>query len=572
MTNDELQKTLDLLYARSEELNDSFRTWRDRAAEIQEYLFPWIGINLSETSTDEAMDGSTTCDSIYDSTGQFAAETLASGLQTNLTNPMSVWFRFTTPDLDLRQNYDVKVWLDNADRTTRSVLSDSGVYRWLHSLYMELGTFGTCAGLLLEDSERVVRPIALTYGEYRLACDKRGQVDTLLRPFWMTARQIQEEFGEENTPENVRQAIRNKASETRYQISHLIEPNDDRMPVRDAKGHKWRAVYWMQDPNATTKQNRAILRVSGYDSKPFVAARWMVRGNGVYGFGPGHKALADVKQLQKLVETKLMALAKEVTPPMIADSSMSGKMINTFPNGINFCDMMTGANAGLRPLYNVRPNLQALDQTTRLTRELISRAFFADLFLMISGMENSVLAAGGTERYTATQVQAMREEKLQQIGPVVMRLHDELGSPTLQRCFYLATKAGRIDPPPEALRRGSVGIEYLSLLDYALRLAGVGNLNQFLGALGNVAAAMPDVMLVPRMDEIVREYADILAIPPRLLRSQAEVQGAMAQRAQMQEMQARLQMLETAAKGARTLSEADLNGNTALAALLGRPQ
>ena len=89
----------------------------------------------------------------------------------------------------------MRFWLDEVQRRVLHVFARSNLYNCLHTLYGELGTFGTAALWIDEDDEDVVRGYTLSVGEYWLASSRRLAVDTLYRSVWWTVRQIVDTFG-----------------------------------------------------------------------------------------------------------------------------------------------------------------------------------------------------------------------------------------------------------------------------------------------------------------------------------------------------------------------------------------
>src|SRR3546814_20411643 len=65
----------------------------------------------------------------------------------------------------------------------------ANLYQALPFLYGEYGTFGTMAGLVVEDERTLFRVEPFTVGQYYLARSDRGEYDTLGREFSMTVRQ-----------------------------------------------------------------------------------------------------------------------------------------------------------------------------------------------------------------------------------------------------------------------------------------------------------------------------------------------------------------------------------------------
>ncbi len=86
-----------------------------------------------------------------------------------------------------------------------------------------------------------------------------------------------------------------------------------------------------------------------------------------------------------------------------------------------------------------------------------------------------------------------------------------------------------------------------------------------------MVAVKPDAIDNLDTDELIEQYADLLNVPPEIIRKTAEVIQIRQSRAQQQQQEAALQTGAAAAQGAQTLSQTDVGGGeNALALMLGR--
>ncbi|EBU6370406.1 phage tail protein, partial [Salmonella enterica subsp. enterica serovar Enteritidis] len=132
---------------------------------------------------------------IVDPTGSMAQRILSSGMMSGITSPARPWFKLATPDPDMMDYGPVKIWLEVVQRRMNEVFNKSNLYQSLPVMYASLGTFGTGAMAVLEDDQDVIRTMPFPIGSYYLANSPRGSVDTCIRQFSMTVRQMVQEFG-----------------------------------------------------------------------------------------------------------------------------------------------------------------------------------------------------------------------------------------------------------------------------------------------------------------------------------------------------------------------------------------
>jgi hypothetical protein len=91
-----------------------------------------------------------------------------------MTSPARPWFRLTTGDIALDDQQSVKLWLADVTRRMQRLFAGSNLYRALHSMYEELGVYGTAAATILDDYDKGLHIYTHTAGEYALASDPRG--------------------------------------------------------------------------------------------------------------------------------------------------------------------------------------------------------------------------------------------------------------------------------------------------------------------------------------------------------------------------------------------------------------
>lgn len=172
-------------------LKNERSSWMTHWSEISDYLLPRSGRFFVE----DRNKGGKRHKNIHDNTGTRALRVLAAGMMAGMTSPARPWFRLTTSDPQLDESAAVKAWLADVTRLMQMVFAKSNTYRALHACYEELGAFGTASTIVLPDFDGVIHHHVLTAGEFAMAADHRGQVNTLYREFQMTVGQMVGEFG-----------------------------------------------------------------------------------------------------------------------------------------------------------------------------------------------------------------------------------------------------------------------------------------------------------------------------------------------------------------------------------------
>ncbi len=439
-------------------------TWRELAS----HFAPRRGRFLTGTS-DQASRGQRKDRRLVDNTPLLAARVMASGMMAGISSPARPWFRLRLGSDAANQDAAVRFWLDEVQRRMLHVFARSNLYNCLHTLYGELGTFGTAALWIDEDDEDVVRGYTLTVGEYWLASSRRLSVDTLYRSLWWTVRQIVDTFGRDAVSAGIRANYDAGQLDLEYEIVHAIEPNPNAQPP-DMRIPRDNAIPWQGTVAADmryrsvwfergTQGENALLRVSGYQEFPAMAPRWEVAGSDTYGWGPGWTALGDARQLQSQQRRKLEAIDKQVKPPMVGPPSLRNEPASLLPGGITYVADPSGQS--FRPAMEVRIDLSHLGQDIAEVQGRIKQAFYADLFLM--------MAESDRREITAREIDERHEEKMLMLGPVLERLHAELLDPLVTRVFNIMERQGLFAdiPSPPMLDLRHLQVEFISMLAQA---------------------------------------------------------------------------------------------------------
>jgi hypothetical protein len=416
-------------------LKNERTSWDAHWREISEHLLPRSGRFLM---TDRNR-GEKKHNTIYDSTGTRALRVLAAGMMSGMTSPARPWFRLTTSDPELDESAAVKTWLADVTRIMSMVFNKSNTYRALHTMYEELGAFGTASSIIVADYDTIIHHHPLTIGEYAMTTDYRGKVNTLYREFEMTVGQMVNEFGYKNCSQAVQNLHDRNALEQWRPVIHAIEPRIDRdHSKKDGQNMAWRSCY--MEPGGTDGK---FLREAGFKDFPALCPRWMTSGGDIYGNSPGMESLGDIKQLQHEQLRKAQGIDYKTKPPLQAPTSLKSRDVDMLPGGVSFVDSAS-PQGGIRTAFEVNIDLSHLLEDIRDVRERIKGSFYADLFLM--------LANGANTTMTATEVAERHEEKLLMLGPVLERLHNEILDPLIEMAFSRMVEAGIVPPAPQECR------------------------------------------------------------------------------------------------------------------------
>lgn len=518
-------------------LENSRFDWEEQWKAIAEYIVPrkgWFtGQPVSGGSYGRARNGK-----IIDGTATRAVRVLAAGMQGGLTSPARPWFRLRLTDRELMEFGPVRVWLDDVESHLYNALARSNFYQAVHGMYTELGAFGS-ANLYQESSdERVMNFSCLTCGEYAWATDGGGRVNTVARRSLMTATQLAAKYGEKALSRSAQRMLR-KDPYGFLEIIHLVQPRTEY--IAGKKGRKnmpFASVVFEAQGDA-----QDLLHEGGYEEFPHMCARWDVTGSEIYGRGPGMDTLPDVKMLQEMARSQLLAVHKVVNPPMRVPTGYKQRL-NLIPGAQNFVN--PNQSDALAPFYQINPDIQAVSYKIDDVRKAIREGFFNDLFLLFAGDSRS--------NVTAAEVMERSQEKLLMLGPVIERHQTEILDPLISRTFGIMQRAGKLPEPPPELQGEEMKIDYVSVLAQAQKQASAQAIRQLTMEVGQLSAVAPQVLDKIDFDQCVDELAAIAAVPARVIRSDDAVVRLRKQHTEAAQEQAQMERVRTVTGVAKDLS------------------
>jgi hypothetical protein len=515
--------------------------WESHWQEIAERVWPqqsrlFVGRNQSDTTGEKRNE------QVYDSTAAIALNRFSAILDSLLTPRNQTWHRLVPDNPILKRDLEVRSWFDEVNailfKLRYAPKSNFAAQNQLN--YKSLGAFGS--GCVFTDKLRGIRPEkGLRYRNIHLSEiyfqeNHQGMVDTALRHFPMTARQLLQEF-KDKCPEEVKSCVKEQP-DRKFWVIHCVRPRQDYDPNRaDHKGKIYASYY-------ISVSGKVLLEEGGYDTFPYAISRYEQVPGEVYGRSPAMDVLPAIKTLNEMKKTMLKQGHKAVDPVLLAhdDGVLDGFSLR--PGALN----PGGVSPDGRPLVHALPvgNLDAGKELMDDERLVINDSFLVRLFQVLVE----------TPQMTATEVMERMKEKGILLAPTIGRQQSEYLGPLVDRELSVAIELGLVPPPPQALieARGEYKLEYDSPLSRAQRAEEAAGLMRTVEMAINVAtnAQQPEVLDHFNWDEIMPDIADIQGLPARWLRAKDDIEQIRQGRAEAQQKAQAAQ----AAPGAAAMTKA----------------
>lgn len=555
------------LYQHSESRMQALYNWRlswwNTAGQIARYMKPERYYRFITSNVYQ--HGLRLDYNIVDRTATLCGDVCAAGLMAGLTDPDRDWARFgpAIPGFELDQAG--QQWYEDIGERYNYVLTHCNFYDAQAQHYEDLVFFGTAPIIDYEDAKEVIRVRTPCSGEYMLGTGFDNSDEVLYEEFRLTVSQIVEGFGVENCPEDVLRMWRQKggALEYEYVVGHSIEPNfaisgenDEAFGVVPG-GFTWREIFWLRG-----KKDSKPLSLAGFHEQPFAVSRWSTQGNDAYGRGVGEAMLGDCIQLQLETRQKAESIEKVNRPPMGADVSLQNLPSSTNPGKVTYFNTGDGGQKKFWSLYQINPDIPAITADIALIQERIARTSYNDIFRMMENLRQNTKGD-----ITATEIDALKEEALMRMGPVIGRVYGSLRQ-RVRRHMAIMNRRGFIPPKPPSLRGVPTKIDLISMLTAAQKATQTQAIARSVQFAGSVSGVYPEAKFVIDPEMAIREFNEGVGSTSKILHSPAQVKKLIAQASQAQAAQSALAQSLPGAKAAQALSQTSLAPGSALSALV----
>lgn len=410
---------------------------------------------------------------------------LANSFSSMLRPRGAPWFKQDAEDEELREEPGVSEWFES-----RTVIQRRQMYKPRSQFVKatkeadhDVAAFGN-AVMSVELNDQLS---GLLYRCHHLnncawVDNQFGEVDTMFRNLWMSARAMKQKWGADKIHKDVLKAC-DKDPDKEFKLRHVMLPVEDyeyETRKKAPKGPKFVSVY------VDVEHNHMIAEAPSWEFR-YVVNRWQSIPGSQYAYSPPVLiSLPDARGIQVMARVLLEAGEKAVDPPVVATAEAVIGEVNMQASGITWIDREydEGFGSALRALEVNNKNLAVGVNLLDRTREALKEAWY---------LNKLSLPQQGAK--TAYETQQLVEEFIRSSIPLFEPMETN-NAALLDMTASILLRAGAFGPPdemPEALRGTEMVFSFSNPLQEALEKNKVFQFQNAMGLLGMAAQADPKV-------------------------------------------------------------------------------
>lgn len=468
---------------------------------------------------------------VFDSTATLAFQDLAAAIHSTLINPASMWSKMRLKNDQLNNDRSAIEWLEECNRIIHRTLNESNFDVQAGKSLQSYTGFGNM--ILLHESETSEDSpgafdeflfTALPLSQIAFEENHRGIVDSVYRRFRMTARQAVEKFGEENVNEKIKRCLEKDATKE-FDFLHVIS----RRTRKKVKLNEFGLGAPENRPYESLfidESHNELVEESGYYEFPVYVVRFNSMPGEVYGRGPSHTAINDIRSLNLFIKGYHNSVAKANEPPILMEDRNALTALDLRPGGQSVVRNVNGIKE-----WNTNANLNFSAMNIDRSREDLRKMYYLDKLLLPPRDQIGEM--------TAYEV-AQRLEQIQKVlGPTISRLNSEFLSPLITRCFKILLRAGALPPVPPILQQLGVDIDivFVNQLAKSQQIEDVANIQAYAQDVGLMAQIDPQAVDVLDVDGALKHIGRIRNVPEVAIKTEEEILEIRQSRAEQQQQQ-----------------------------------
>ncbi len=542
--------------ARMKMLEEEKRFYEDRDYDIARYVNPRRELLRDSQRFDDK--GAARGKMGYSGVPASALGIWADGMQGHMVSQSLKWFKNILTDQRMNKVDEVQGYLQEYDEAMYGEYNNSNYYSILGEWFRDAGSIGTATLFTEEDIGREVAVhIPIHPREIFISENQYGEVDTLFRKFFLTAKQAVAKFGTKRLHKTIIENAE-KHPEKRHEFIHAVFPNTDRMFGSILAVDKLFSSIYVQMEGNQEVEDGLVVRKSGFDLNPYAVWRLRKNSDEIYGYSPAADAMVEIKKAHQMSKTLLEAAHRSVKSPLNVPEHMRGN-VKMEPDGYNYYER---GGDKITPVQIAMNYPIAIDREEKIQR-IIEDAYRVEFFLILARAEREM---------TATEIMERQAEKAVLLGPQVDRMEREGLNKVNDNVHEIADRAGRLPEPPQILIDAVEEAKLRGIKPARINMLFIGPLAQaqrrifqmlptknFLNEMAQASVIVPDILIGIHPDRLRDQIVDATDAPISILRTAEEIREKREQDAldlqQQQAMQAAQGMAEAYPKLSKKAEE-----------------
>lgn len=376
-----------------------------------------------------------------------------------------------------------------------------------------------------------------------------GDVDTLFFQFTLPLWRCLERWGDacpEKWREDAADEVKARQPKT---VIHGVYPRIGGRAGAEARAKPFAEVFF-------THEDSKVLAESGYDSFPYAVPRLGVEEGSCYGTGLAWHVAPEALVLHSLTQITENAVGLHANPPLMAPKRMFGKALDRRMGAVNYYDAAglgwQNASQAVQPM-NIGGNVEVAGAWLARLEQNVEQGFFVDwVRLRDSG------------NMTAEEVRERRRLRIGAMAGFVPEIDRDWMGKSADRTLEALTAEGVLRGAPEQVANLEVDWDYAGPLAIEQLRAQVDAFETVARLALETRDLDPQAVFALNIEEGLRDVAEAVALPPRVIRSRSEVEAMRAREAQAQELARNTEMaamaaqaLQAGGQGAANLATAD---------------
>lgn len=476
---------------------------------------------------------------LYDSRAILAIKKSAAGFQSNLTNRSSKWLAWRSLEDKYMQAGSNQRYFRECSDIQLGILDGTNYYESQLENFTDHLWCGSATMLTEEDWKDEVRYTEVPIEQVNVELDERGELRSLYRNFKFTVDQCINKFGEANISPEMRKAMTDDKSYTKFEVMHYVGPRHRRDVTKaDNVNMEYMSVW-------TVTKEVHVLGEGGFTSNPYDFQRFWVHSDDIYGYSPAMDVLASIKLANAQKRTLIRRAMKDADQATMMPARFFLGRLNQNPAAMNYYDKTKFSKEDFSTIPTGGNNQLSVEMM-QLEQSIIDEGFFLPLFQALSNV---------TKEMNVPETQKRISESLGLISPVVGRMCKGISN-VQSRTFEILNRRGLMPPPPAELQNVEMKMIFLGPLAKAQRASELSGLVQWASFIGSMAPIIPDIKDNMDGDVIANISGDMFNVDPRVIRDGNKVNAMRQRTAEAQRRAAQIEQAHDVSETAKNVASA----------------